>query len=181
MVARQIIAFCILLSAAPVLAAGCGLLDYTLPIAPGFSVARMNSFQVCLEGPPEGLLLVCPEGEVGPIAEYALTDAAIVLRNFGAKPVEGPTAMGLQTDLQREFFFYVRRSDQHITGPLTREEWDATELPRLSSLSWVQPRNPIFSPPPGEEPRWPFLLLCLLAAAASWLVWRQRSTARPAA
>jgi len=116
--------------------------DYVTTIAPGFTIDQMNSFMVCLAG-NEGLFLVCPEGQVGPIAEYAVTEDSIVTRNVGAKVVEGDPGRR-QIDPNQEFFFLVRRADEAVTGPLTKVEWEEAGLPNLSSLQWIQPRNPNF-------------------------------------
>jgi hypothetical protein len=135
----------LMLLLSPALAVASGWQDYTLTIAPGFTIERMNSFQVCLAGAEE-LLLVCPKGEVGPIEEFAVTEDSIVTKNLGAKPAEGEPAK-VQIDPAKEFFFLVRRADESITGPLTRVEWEKANLPNLSTLHWVRPSNPSFWTP----------------------------------
>ena len=166
MIARLVAAPRSLICLASIAAAGCGLLDYSLPIAPGFSVERMNSFMVCLAG-AEDLLLVCPSGEVGPIAEYALTEDSIGLKSFGVRS-DGASVV----DPQNQFFFLVRRSDQRVTGPLTREEWEAAGLPGLSSLHWLAPRNPVFTLLAGGA-GWPAAIPWSFAAIGSWWVYRR--------
>jgi len=129
-----------------------GWLDYELEIAPGFTVFRANSFDVCL-GTPEGALIICPHdypGLVGPLVEYAVTSESIATRHEGVRPNERNPAMS-DGDPDKEFFFSVRRGDQSISGPFTRSEWEKSGLPPLSSFDWKHPQNPNFSYRPRSE------------------------------
>jgi hypothetical protein len=172
--------------AAPASAAGWH--DYELEIAPGFAVVRINSLQVCLEG-PERALLVCPPYDrptFGPLVGYAVTEASIITRHLGFKPHEDNPSMW-EGDPAKEFFFVVRRDNQHITGPLTRLEWEEAGLPALSSIEWVEPRNPNFWRPllgdlfflgfAAVYFGWPLLLLAAAALLAVWLIRRRRKGA----
>jgi hypothetical protein len=119
--------------------------DYRVEVAPGFAVERRSSFLVCLAG-PSGRFLTCPDAQpgVGPLAEYAVTDDAIVTKHLGSQPVVGRPDLA-QIDPTQEFFFRVRRSDEDVAGPYTRAAWQQEkDLPALSSLAWFRPRNPSF-------------------------------------
>jgi hypothetical protein len=183
-------AFVVLCFAAP--ASASGWHDYRLEIAPGFAVERMNPFQVCLSG-HEALLLICPLDDhprFGPLVEYAVTDEFIITRHAGSKPHERNPSMW-QGDPSQEFLFLVRRADEKITGPLGREEWAEAGLPNLSSLNWVEPRNPNFWTPFLGDLfflafttvyfGWPIVLLALAALIGLWLFRRSRRRARAAA
>jgi hypothetical protein len=166
-------------------AAASGWHDYRLEVAPGFAVERMNPFQVCLSG-HEGLLLICPLDDhptFGPLVEYAVTDEFIVTRHAGSKPHERNPSMW-QGDPSQEVLFLVRRADEQIRGPLERQEWEKAGLPVLSSLKWVEPRNPNFWTPllgdlfflgfTAVYFGWPILLLALAALSGFWLFRRRR-------
>jgi hypothetical protein len=169
-----------------------GWLDYRLEIAPGFAVERMNSFEVCLSG-REGLLLICPLDDhptFGPLVEYAVTDDFIITKNLGCKPHEGNPSMW-QGDPSKEFFFLVRREDQRVTGPLTRQQWEGSALPALSSLNWTKPRNPNFWTPlvgtvfflgfAAIYFGWPVLALAFVAVIGFWALRRKRRSRGAAA
>jgi hypothetical protein len=164
-----------------------GWLDYELEIAPGFTVFRANSFDVCL-GTPEGELLICPHdypGLVGPLEAYAVTNDSIVTRHLGVRPNERNPAMP-DGDPGKEFFFSVRRGDRSVSGPFTRSEWEKSGLPALSSFDWTHPRNPNFWLPLVGSLffvgfavvyfGWPLLLL--LAAGFGFWLYRRRSSQR---
>jgi hypothetical protein len=127
--------------------AGCSAAwsNYRVEVAPGFAVERRSSFLVCLAG-PAGRYLTCPDSqpEVGPLVEYAVTGDAIVTKHLGSQAVVGRPEL-VQIDPTQEFFFHVRRSDEAVAGPYTRADWQQEEdLPALSSLAWMRPRNPSF-------------------------------------
>src|SRR4051812_17549311 len=85
--------------------------DYSVEIAPGFSVYRMNNFEVCL-GQTGGSLLTCPSsypGQVGPLVEYAVTKDFILAHHAGVRPDERNPSMP-SGDPNKAFYFAVRRS-----------------------------------------------------------------------
>jgi len=183
---RPVLALLILAFATP--ASASGWHDYSLKIAPGFSVERMNPFLVCLAGGPDDLLIVCPLDDVptfGPLVEYAVTKDAIITKHLGAKPYQANPSMW-QGDPAKEFFFLVQREDQKVIGPLSREAWDASGLPGLSSLHWTEPRNPNFwTPVVGDllfmglaivYARWPALLAIIAVCALILLRLRSRQS-----
>jgi hypothetical protein len=131
-----------LVIAGPATAAGWH--DYALPIAPGFTIYRSNSFEVCL-GEADGVILICPKenGLFGPIAAYAVTDAAILTKHFGVTRNERNPSIP-EGDPTKEFFFLTSRKDKQITGPLTADEWRQRRLASLAAVTWVEPRNPDF-------------------------------------
>lgn len=179
LLALSIVAFAIPASAS-------GWNDYRLEIAPGFSVERMNSFEVCLAG-REGLLLVCPDPEhpsFGPLVAYAVRDDAILTRHLGARPdARNPSLW--QADPSRKLFFFVRREDENVSGPLTRESWTRAGLPALASVRWEEPRNPnVWTPLLGDllflalaavHFGWPLLGVALVASGAFWLHRREKA------
>lgn len=167
------------------LAFASGWNDYSLEIAPGFFVYRMNSFQICL-GRPDGKLLICPEdypGLVGPLSQYAVTENLIMTRHMGVRPNESnPTVP--EGDPQKEYYFAVGRADHRVTGPLTRAEWAGRALPSLSSFEWVAPKNPNFWMPLVGNltflvfvlvfEGWPFIIAALVVGS----IWLYRRGAR---
>ncbi len=160
--------------------------DYHLDIAPGFSVWRMNSFEVCLGTPDGGLL--CPNDypdQVGPLVEYAVTDEAIFTRRYGVQPHLKNPAM-LTGDPDKEFFFRIGRADLNKISPLTSDAWEEQGLPDLMSLKWDYPRNPNFwAPLLGTlfvlgfmlvYYGWPFLLFASIGFACWAYRKKKRST-----
>jgi len=121
-----------------------GWQDYELEIAPGFSVYRMNSFEVCL-GSSEGQLLVCPSGfpDVGPIVGYAVTAESILTRHEGVRPhPKNPTVP--DGDPSKEFFFIVSRDTRAVTGPFDRGTLVSRSSALVDQIRWVAPHNPNF-------------------------------------
>jgi hypothetical protein len=116
--------------------------DYTMNIAPGFAVSRMNSFEVCLTGSDHSII-ICPDDPptFGPLFAYAVTDRAIITRHFGATRSSANPAMW-DADHKREFFFYVTRAGARVQGPYSAAEWEHAKLPALDNVSWKEPRNP---------------------------------------
>jgi hypothetical protein len=116
--------------------------DYRLEIAPGFTIVRANSFDVCLLG-ADGTVIICPDDPptFGPLTAYSLTKNEIITRHVGAKRSKlNPTMW--DSDGTREFYFRVSRADERVEGPYTRAEWKVKELPELTSLNWTEPQNP---------------------------------------
>jgi hypothetical protein len=157
--------------------------DYSLEIAPGFFVYRMNSFDICL-GLPDGNLLICPEKYpgVGPLTRYAVTDKMLFTRHFGVRPNERNPSVP-EGDPNKEYYFAVVRATHHVTGPLTRDAWERTGLPTLSSLQWAAPKNPNFwTPLIGNVSflvfvlvvyGWPYIAAVVVIAASIWLYRRR--------
>ena len=163
--------------------------DYELKIAPQYSVFRANSFDVSLQGPE---LHIGPDtyAGVGPLVGYAVTPEVIFTRHLGVRPHPQNPSMS-DGDPDQELFFLVRRSDRHVTGPLTRSAWEERgDLPALSSLLWSEPRNPhVLLPLLGTIVFIAFALVIVpaYAAYAYWpltvvpvliiVVWRRRRRA----
>jgi hypothetical protein len=154
--------------------------DYELPIAPGFSIYRMNSFDVCL-GTSEGKLLVCPneyEG-VGPLVGYVVTDDSILTEHWGVRPDPLNAAMP-DGDSSQRFFFIVSRRTRSVEGPFDRATF-ASRMP-AGDLQWVRPHNPNFwTPLLGDLMILSFFLLVfalplgvvLLLGFWAWRWWRR--------
>lgn len=179
---RLILVLFVLFAAGP--AAAQGWHDYELPIAPGFTIYRNNSFEICL-GESDGLILICPndKGLVGPIAAYAVTDTAILTKHFGVtRNKKNPSIP--EGDPDKEFFFLTNRMDKRITGPLSRADWEQRGSPSLSAVTWVEPRNPNFWLPMFGDLMflgfvllfwwWPVALVALAAILIWFYVRRQR-------
>jgi phosphate/sulfate permease len=159
--------------------------DYSLEIAPGFWVYRMNSFEVCL-GKTDGKLLICPDeypGIVGPLIEYAITNELIITRHVGVRPNESNPTMS-DGDPTKEYYFATARADHRVVGPLTRAAWEQSKLPNLTSLQWVTPENPNFWVPFIGNVTfllfalvfwgWPVIVAAVLLAISVWLYRRWR-------
>jgi len=179
----QLIAGALVLSCVPVSLAS-GWNDYSLEIAPGFTVWRMNSFDVCLAG-SNGTLLDCPDawpGRVGPLVEYAVGDAFIAMRHTGVRPEpRNPLLPG--ADPTKEWFFLVRRSTNEVIGPLDRPSFEADRR-HPSPLVWRTPRNPNFWRPllgtllflamSAVIVKWPIAVLVAVPMIALFTWWHLR-------
>jgi hypothetical protein len=175
----------LLLSSSLVPARAAGWHDYSLEIATGFSVHRMNSFDICL-GTPGGALLICPQdhpGRVGPLVDYAVTQDLILTRHLGVRPHEKNPSLP-QGDPGAELFFIVLRGTHDVVGPLERDEFQGHPLHPGSGLDWIPPANPsswrpllgdlLFLALGSLYLGWPLLLLAC-GILAFWLFVRRRS------
>lgn len=164
--------------------------DYSLEIAPGFTIWRMNSFDVCL-GATDGTLLDCPEGwpgHVGPLVGYAVGEAYIATRHTGVKPNRRNPDLP-DADPAVEWFFLVQRSTNEVIGPLDKAAFDK-DTRRPSSLDWRTPRNPNFWRPlrgmllflamSAVILKWPVAVLISVPTVAGFIWWRSHRRKRAA-
>lgn len=115
--------------------------DYEADIGSGFTIERMNSFQVCI-GLTGGNLLLCPEegGKFGPVENYAFTASHLLVKTLGVMPhPKNPTMP--TGDPSKEFYFLVEKQTNKVTGPLSKEEFIANKLVP-SNINWESPSNP---------------------------------------
>jgi hypothetical protein len=142
---EQVFAIFVAVVGLPLAAAGTGWNDYEVDIAPGFTVVRANTFEVCL-GTSDGRILVCPShppGELGPLVGYVVTSDQIVTRHFGARLDPENPLLGEQ-DPSKELFFFVSRRTLEVVGPLSRAEFDQSPLKPTGEPKWQAPHNPNF-------------------------------------
>ncbi|GAB5405733.1 MAG: hypothetical protein Aurels2KO_39640 [Aureliella sp.] len=135
--------FPMLLVSQAVLASGWS--DYNLPIAPGYEIARCNSFDIGLVDANRSFIyLPEPGGRSGPIIGYIVSPTHIFLRTTGQTPrnrFAGDTYV--YADSSVEYFFVVDRSDNSLVGPLTAAEFSADPNgAALGDPNWIAPKNP---------------------------------------
>lgn len=169
----------VLASSAPALGAGWN--DFTLEIAPGFSVLKTSGWDVCLLGPS---LSICPNEKVGPLEEYAVTDNAVYTRHSGSR--SHPQQPRLRSrDKTVEYYYRVDRESGVSVGPVRAEHLALLDFPTVSHLDWTRPANPnVLMPLVGTllalgfaavAFKWPAaLLLALCAGMAAWRLRRRR-------
>ncbi|MBN1911357.1 MAG: hypothetical protein JW818_16560 [Pirellulales bacterium] len=119
--------------------------DYSLTIAPGYTIHRCNTFDIGLTG-PSGSIIYSPEegGVTGPITGYIVAPDHIFLRTAGQRrrnAFQGDTF--IDVDPSVEYFFVVSRSSDMLRGPFSLAEFEkAPEVAALESLDWTAPANP---------------------------------------
>ncbi|MEM7456338.1 MAG: hypothetical protein AAF456_18475 [Planctomycetota bacterium] len=119
--------------------------DYSLNIAPGYEIARCNTFDIGLVDASSAFIYF-PErgGKSGPISGYIVSPSHIFLRTTGQRPrnkFAGDTYV--YADSSIEYFFVVDRSDNSLVGPLTAAEFSADPYgSTLGNPDWIVPKNP---------------------------------------
>ena len=140
---RFLLLFPMLLVSQAALASGWN--DYSLTIAPGYEIARCNTFDIGLvDANSSFIYLPEPGGKSGPIIGYVVSPTHIFLRTTGQKPrnkFAGDTYV--YADSSVEYFFVVDRSDNSLVGPLTTAEFSADPNgAALGNPNWIVPKNP---------------------------------------
>ena len=114
--------------------------DFVRDIGDGYVIFKFNSYDV---GVGTGKANVCTSiilsptnyYGIGPVVAYITTDKLILTKNIGANKHN--------LDTEKEFYFIIFKADNHVTGPLSKTEFDHhPSIAALGQLKWKKPLNP---------------------------------------